>query len=408
MSGAVASHRVSERVPVAMDKQWHEQPADQLRVEEQSRLLLELAPNEKVIWSGRPRSARRLVVQSLPKACAGVAIIAFVLLWMAVVVGGRNNNWDQGRPVRPFAAHNVAIAAFAGLWMIPPALMLVTWPLRTWLRLRKSLYALTDRRAIVIEPDFLGRSKSRSYRSRALRLMGVEEGRDGLGDLIFESSSIWGGPVRTIGFLAIERHGDVETLIRKTLFHSRPQRDDSSGRSAARAAALTAVPKRYRVSLGLRLFQFVFLAAAVLLVCCLLGNLVLVFAVLFVRPPVIVNGLMNDFGMGMAAAIAAAIGSLLATALVAGWFLYVALGLPIEITIDDDREISFRSRIRNVTIPVDEITMIRTGEWFDPNRFQAVVRHKGGKLMLVNQFLDFKDFLANIKELNPAIEIKGF
>ncbi len=75
---------------------------------------------------------------------------------------------------------------------------------------------------------------------------------------------------------------------------------------------------------------------------------------------------------------------------------------------DEDRNVSFRGRLRTVTIPVSDIVMIRTGEWFDPNRFQAVVRHKGGKLTLVNHFSDFTDFLATVKELNPSIEIKGF
>jgi hypothetical protein len=42
------------------------------------------------------------------------------------------------------------------------------------------------------------------------------------------------------------------------------------------------------------------------------------------------------------------------------------------------------------------------------NRFQAVVRHKRGKLTLINHFSDFKDFLATVRELNPGVDIKGF
>ena len=77
------------------------------------------------------------------------------------------------------------------------------------------------------------------------------------------------------------------------------------------------------------------------------------------------------------------------------------------ITIDEDRDVRFRGRLQTVTIPLNDIVMIRTGEWFDPNRFQAVVRHKRGKLTLINHFSDFADFLATVKELNPSIEIKG-
>jgi hypothetical protein len=37
-----------------------------------------------------------------------------------------------------------------------------------------------------------------------------------------------------------------------------------------------------------------------------------------------------------------------------------------------------------------------------------VVRHKGGKLTLLNQFADFPDFLATLRELNPSVDLKGF
>jgi hypothetical protein len=42
------------------------------------------------------------------------------------------------------------IAALAGLWMIPPGLYILFWPLRSWRKLRRTCYALTDRRAVII------------------------------------------------------------------------------------------------------------------------------------------------------------------------------------------------------------------------------------------------------------------
>ena len=84
------------------------------------------------------------------------------------------------------------------------------------------------------------------------------------------------------------------------------------------------------------------------------------------------------------------------------------LSAPIEASWPEDGTIDFRSRLRTVQVPAGDITSITTGTWYDPNRFQAVVRHKGGKLTLINQFADFQDFLATLRELNPAVEIKGF
>jgi hypothetical protein len=100
--------------------------------------------------------------------------------------------------------------------------------------------------------------------------------------------------------------------------------------------------------------------------------------------------------------------SILVTALVAWNFFHFALVIPIEIRIDEDGAVGFRSRLGTVTIPAGDITSITTGAWYDPKRFQAVVRHKGGKLTLINQLGDFRDFLATLQELNPSVEIKGF
>jgi uncharacterized membrane protein len=109
----------------------------------------------------------------------------------------------------------------------------------------------------------------------------------------------------------------------------------------------------------------------------------------------------------MATAFVAGVGSLLMGIIVCGMFLHFALRIPIEITIDED-QVSFRGRIRTVKIPVRDILAVQTGKWFDPNRFQLDVVHKRGKLTMINQFSEFPDFLATVKELNPSIEIKGF
>jgi hypothetical protein len=375
-------------------------------------LSLELGANEKLIWFGQPRSVNRLVARSVPKALAGLGIICVVAIWMAAVIHGGHNNWDRGRVVAPFATHNVLIAAVAGLWMIPPGLYLLTWPVRAWLRLKKTHYALTDRRALVIEPRVLGRTKIRGYTASSLRLMRVEEHRDRTGDVIFEARSGWPGFAQNVGFLAIEHAGDVEALVRKTLFpatlpvtHSPEPEDQTDAHSDANQ-------KRYRLAIAMQFFQLIFLAAGALVAFCVVGNGILFLLVLILRPQLITAALspqMKDLGpLGTAGAVAAGAASLIVGALVSGMFFRFALVFPAEISIHEHRDIYVRSRLRTVTIPVSDVISIKTGEWFDPNRFQAVIRHKGGKIVLLNQFPNFTEFLATVRDLNPAAKIEGF
>jgi hypothetical protein len=395
-----------------MDSPWNGQTADDNHGDQPALLLLELSPDERVIWSGRPRLVRRLVLQSVPKALIGLAFIAFTLFWMIAVISGGHNNWDKGQVVPPFAPHNVLIAAIAGLWMIPPGLYLLFWPLRSWRRLRRNCYALTDRRAVIVTPGFLDRSRTKSFTAEALPLMRFEEHPDGTGDLIFARPSNWAGLSEAVGFLGIDKAWDIEGLVRKTLITSAQRKTDSSAPFAVKKAPFPTVRKCYRLPLWIRLFQFVFLAAGALVAVCILADLVLVCAVLVVGPARLLGprppGLGALRGAEIAAAIAAGLGSLLMGGFVCAMFFHFALRIPIEITIDEERDVRFRGRLRTVTIPVSEIVMIRTGEWFDPNRFQAVVRHKRGKLTLINHFSNFTDFLATVKGLNPAIQINGF
>jgi hypothetical protein len=267
----------------------------------------------------------------------------------------------------------------------------------------------------LIAPNFLGRIKAKSFTADALRLMRIEEQHAVTGDLIFACPSNWSGLAETVGFLGIDKPWDVEALVRKTLFSTARRESELAASPAAKAAPAAAIRKCYWLSPWIRLFQYVSLAAGALAAVCVIADVVLAIFVLvclvigperLFGPPA--PGIKNFSGTEIAATAAAGVGSLLMAVVVVGMFFHFALRIPIEITINEDRDVSFRGRLRTVTIPVSDIVMIRTGEWFDPNRFQAIVRHKGGKLTLINHFSDFADFLATVKELNPSIEIKGF
>jgi hypothetical protein len=374
--------------------------------------LLELSPGEQVLWTNRPRAVSRLVWQAAPKAFLGLAIVTFVVFWMFMVIRGGHNGWEKGKHVPPFAPHNVLIAAVAGLWLIPPGLYVLTWPLRDWQRLRKSSYVLTNRRAIIIEPGFLGGTKTHTYVSESLRLMRVEEHSDGSGDLIFENRSTWTGLTRTLGFLGIDDPRSVETLVRQTLYFTKPQGSDEAVGSTAQPVSSTGTWKSYRLSLPIRLFQFVALGAGILSAVCLLADFLLLIGFLVLRPVLsfqFAQQMVQEYGAsGVIVGIVVGVGSAVGGAFVSGMFIQFALFYPIEIKISHDRLITFCSRVRKICVPSDDVVMIRTGGWFDPNRFNGVVCFKGGKQKFVNRFSDFKDFLATVKDQNPTIVIEGF
>jgi hypothetical protein len=98
-----------------------------------------------------------------------------------------------------------------------------------------------------------------------------------------------------------------------------------------------------------------------------------------------------------------------ATAGLIAWvMLRFAFRTPTKLTVADDGLIAFRSWWRTIEIRPVDVHCVESGVWIGPSRFSVVVRHKGGEIAFFNQFHDFRDFLARLKVLNPAVEIKGF
>jgi hypothetical protein len=96
---------------------------------------------------------------------------------------------------------------------------------------------------------------------------------------------------------------------------------------------------------------------------------------------------------------------LLAGMILLGWLFYVRLPkMPTEIDLANDGWIEFRNRRGAQQVHVASIRSIGQGI----GRRTVRVRHGGGRLRLPNRVRDFYDFLATVKSMNPAIEIRGF
>jgi hypothetical protein len=227
------------------------------------------------------------------------------------------------------------------------------------------------------------------------------EQADGSGDLVFEVRKTRVGVLRPVGFLAIERVREVETLVREILATARvPGLSGASAEATGPGTEPTDKRRTYSLSASSRalliLFSVVFSFTTLLIA-----------TGVIVVPLVLVMGILPPAAAGRAFSAQYFGGVIFLAAF--GFLTHRLLSIPVEITIDSgDRAVSFRGWFRTRTIPAAEILSVRTGGLEDPNGFQAVVRHKGGKLMLINRFSDFRDFLIRLRALNPSVEIGGF
>ena len=170
------------------------------------RLDAELAPGERLVWVGQPRPdlATRPAYFLVP---FGVVFTAFALLWTAGAL-----------------CLSAGLLAPCGLPFVAVGAGLIASPVWLRRRARETLYALTDRRAVVWEPGWFGSVAVRSYSAPGLGRMSRHERADGSGDLVFEEfttvSHTGDGPHTSTtrrGFLAIDDVHAVEDLVRRTL-----------------------------------------------------------------------------------------------------------------------------------------------------------------------------------------------
>src|SRR5947209_6334372 len=134
------------------------------------RVARDLAPEEKLIWVGQPRIdlSLRAAWFLVPM---GIFFTGFALVWMLVA-----------------GLFTFGLLAPCGLPFIAIGIGLIASP--AWLRAmaRRTIYALTDRRAIVWQPSWFGRVVVQSFTAAGLGQMTRLERPDGSGNLVFQNS----------------------------------------------------------------------------------------------------------------------------------------------------------------------------------------------------------------------------
>ncbi len=176
----------------------------------------ELDAGERIVWNGRPDPAR-LKQKAVPQALLAIPLTAFLLFWI----------WGASEPARadfaagkPLDFESVLIPVFGVFGLILVALI----GLNPWLegaKARRTFYALTERRALVVVEG--RRREIKSVLPAQLQIERVEL-PGGRGDIVLRRQIGGRGQGETaeeIGFYGIENAREVERLARELASRTR-------------------------------------------------------------------------------------------------------------------------------------------------------------------------------------------
>jgi hypothetical protein len=180
----------------------------QLPPSQRDQVNAELQSGEQITWLDQPIAAR-LARTSLPAVLFGIPWTIFAIFWVVTAFKGVSQSHDSG------------LFQFFPLFGVPFILVgigLLSSPYWAARSGRRTVYVLTDRRAIVLRTVFFGGLNVRSFEAATLTDLQRKQNRDGSGDLIFarDLHSTNRGTKYTldIGFVAVRDVQNVENLVR--------------------------------------------------------------------------------------------------------------------------------------------------------------------------------------------------
>ena len=191
-------------------------PSTPLPVEMEHRLRSELNRTEKLIWSGQP-IARRSLGGSLLFVVIGVFFTTFWLFW---IIG----SFNMTRPDR--SSETSAFSYVFPLFGLPFILFgvgMLSSPYWMWRKAQKTVYALTDERALILTPTWPRGVSVRSIPPEELSPRKRTRNSDGSGSLLFSRVTVTlpacnpsGTYVVPVGFEHIAAVRELDELIEKT------------------------------------------------------------------------------------------------------------------------------------------------------------------------------------------------
>ena len=171
-----------------------------------NKIEMELRSGERIVWTAQPIPAR-VTRGSWIIVVFGIPWTAFALFWIGAA------GWGASHAPGPFK-----LFPLFGVPFVLIGLGMLSSPF--WLRKKaaKTVYMITDQRAVVLSEGFRGRTRVESYAPAQLQSTTREENSDGSGDIIFETR-VWrdsDGDRRSqrIGFFGVPDVRTVEEHIR--------------------------------------------------------------------------------------------------------------------------------------------------------------------------------------------------
>jgi hypothetical protein len=178
----------------------------------------ELLAGEQLVWAAQP-VPRGVTAGNVAIILFAIPWTAFAIFWTTMAfVGTRAETGHNG-----FGAMSLCFPLF-GVPFILIGLAMFASPLFVRRSLKRTVYAITNRRALVFSPTFVSGRRVQSFEPERLTSMERIERRDGSGDLIFEQFiTRRGSGTQTTrrGFMSVPRVREVEETLRKTLLANR-------------------------------------------------------------------------------------------------------------------------------------------------------------------------------------------
>ncbi len=198
--------------------------------EAEQMLRAELKREERLIWTGQP-IASRAGRSGLPLVLFGIPWTLFSIFWI-VMATGITSHAHFSQSSGSFDFMSIVFPLFGipfvliGVWML-------TTPNRIKRNALKTVYALTDQRALILSPAWRNGVTVRSISPEDLVSLTRTQNTDGSGTLIFTRLSTTqraagpngGAYIATVGFENITDVRDVEALIDRTFRAPDPHSD---------------------------------------------------------------------------------------------------------------------------------------------------------------------------------------
>ncbi len=172
----------------------------------------ELNEEEQILWGGQP-APKRLAAKKLPLFFFAIPWTAFSLFWMYAASGFSV----------PFSGDGFSLFSLFGIPFLLIGIAMLSTPLWAMRNAKRTVYILTNRRAVIFAGGF--NTTISSYSPGQLYSTTRKQNPDGSGDILFNTeinSLVKNKNINTLdpGFYGIKNVKEVEKLIKKLIGES--------------------------------------------------------------------------------------------------------------------------------------------------------------------------------------------